>query len=282
MKKILIPTDFSENAMNAINYAIALFKDEFCRFYIMHSYDEDIYNNKILISRETLNEITKIAGKNSQIQLKKVLKQIKKLSPNVKHKFIIISANNILVDEADTIVDERDIDLIVMGTLGKTNNKKLTFGSHTLQVLKYVKCPVLGVPENCKFKVPENILFATDYNVPHKERELDFLAEISKHHQSKIHLLYISDDNELSLKQEDNLHFIKKRLAHSIAHFIATNEKNMTKTIQKYIKNRDTDILVMVNRRHSFLEQILFQDTVDKISLSVNIPFLAFQNMNRN
>ena len=131
MKKILIPIDFSENAINAVDYALALFKDELCKFYILHAYQEDIYLNKAPIPKEELKEVIRTAGKDSQLQLKNTLKLIKKLSPNSKHIFKILSANNILVDEADKVVDEKDIDLIIMGTLGKTNNKKRTFGSHT-------------------------------------------------------------------------------------------------------------------------------------------------------
>ena len=48
MRKILIPTDFSENAMNAITYAIDLFKYEISHFFIMHAYQDDIYNDETL------------------------------------------------------------------------------------------------------------------------------------------------------------------------------------------------------------------------------------------
>ena len=56
MKKILIPIDFSENAINAINYALALFKDEFCKFYILHAYQEDIYLSNVPITREIIKD----------------------------------------------------------------------------------------------------------------------------------------------------------------------------------------------------------------------------------
>ena len=140
MKKILFPTDFSQTAINAMEYAMRLFEHDFCKFYILHAYQQDIYESGVSITKEILNQVTKSASENSQKELEKTLKIIKNTASNPKHTYKIISANNILIDEVDTIVDERDIDLIIMGTRGKTNNKKLTFGSHTLQVLKYVKC----------------------------------------------------------------------------------------------------------------------------------------------
>ncbi|ARV07114.1 universal stress protein [Polaribacter sp. SA4-10] len=282
MKKILIPIDFSENANNAIKYALELFKEEFCKFYFLHAYQEGIYRSDAPISKETINEIIRTVGKESQLNLKLALKKIKNFSPNLKHTYKILSANNILVDEAEKVVDEENIDIVVMGTRGKTNDKKLTFGSHTLQVLKYVKCPVLAIPENYEFKEPNDILFATDYSMSYQQRELELLSKIATDNKSKIDVLYISDSNYLSLRQEQNKSVIKENLKNTKIHFIVTNDKNISNEIYNYIRNYEADILVMINRRHSFLENILFQDTVDKISLSIDIPFLALQNMRRN
>ena len=55
MRKILIPTDFSENAMNAIQYAIKLFKYEKCDYYIMHAYQDDIYADEDLLEKSPEN-----------------------------------------------------------------------------------------------------------------------------------------------------------------------------------------------------------------------------------
>ena len=44
MKKIILPTDFSDNALNAIDYAMQLFKDEVCAFFILNVYAPMIYS----------------------------------------------------------------------------------------------------------------------------------------------------------------------------------------------------------------------------------------------
>ena len=154
MRKILVPTDFSDNAMNAIHYALELFKYERSDFFIMHAYQDEIYADTSLLNRETLDKITKIISDKSQKQLENTLKKINEISPNPRHKYKTISSNSMLIDEADKIVNNENIDIIVMGTRGETNDKKLTFGSHTLQVLKYVQCPVLAIPENYKYSQP--------------------------------------------------------------------------------------------------------------------------------
>ena len=75
---------------------------------------------------------------------------------------------------------------------------------------------------------------------------------------------------------------IKENLKDNELNFVKSNKKDVINAIYTHLKNNQTDILVMINRRHSFLEYILFQDHVDKISLMINIPFLALQNIRRN
>ena len=116
MRKILIPTDFSDNALNALKFALELFKYNKSEFFIMHAYQDEIYADKSLMTRETLEEVTHIIANRSDKQLEKILKQIKEFSPNPRHKYNIVSANSMLINEANKIVDEENIDIIIMGT----------------------------------------------------------------------------------------------------------------------------------------------------------------------
>ncbi|MFD1163940.1 universal stress protein [Hwangdonia seohaensis] len=282
MRKILIPTDFSENAINAIQYAVELFKYEISEFYFMHAYQDDIYADEDLLDQESLDNVTAIISKNSEEKLKSTLKFTHSVSPNPRHTYHSISSNNLLVDEANKIVDEQNIDIVVMGTRGKTNDRKLTFGSHTLQVLKYVQCPVLAIPENYKYSQPRHILFPTDYMIPYKRRELKLLCEIAVPFRAVIDMLYISTSNKLSLRQKDNMAFIERELCKNTINFKIENSKHIINAIYKYITENNTDILVMVNTRYSFLESMLYQSTIDELSLNLNIPFLALQNMRRS
>jgi nucleotide-binding universal stress UspA family protein len=281
MRKVLIPTDFSDNAMNAIKYAIALFKYNISEFYIMHAYQDDIYTNETLIAKKGLDNIIETIHQNSEKGLQKTLQTIKNISPNPKYTYHLISANNLLIDEADKIVEKQNIDIIVMGTKGKTNDKKITFGSHTLQVLRYVQCPVLAIPENYVYKQPKHILFPTNYLIPYKRRELKLLCEMVYSYRAVIDMLYISISDKLSLRQKDNREFINEHLCKNKINFNVENSKHIIDTIYKYINKKQIDLLVMVNTRHSFLENILFQSTIDELSLNLGIPFLTLQNIKR-
>ena len=63
--------------------------------------------------------------------------------------------------------------------------------------------------------------------------------------------------------------------------FLQTPENGITNSINKIIKEDAIDLLVMVNQRHSYLEHILYNSTIEKIGLEIQIPFLVLQNLHR-
>jgi nucleotide-binding universal stress UspA family protein len=86
---------------------------------------------------------------------------------------------------------------------------------------------------------------------------------------------------KLSLRQEDNREFLKKELKKARLVFETTPEKDKTVAITKYILHNKIDMLVMVNTRHSHLEDLLLQSTVNTIGLHLKIPFMVLQNVAR-
>lgn len=282
MLSILLPTDFSKNSMNAITYALEFFKYEKVQFYFMHAYRNEFYDHDDLVSREVFDDVLEKVKTASQNNLDKLLEKANELAPNPRFTYHSISANNTLVEEANEIADQHNIDLIVMGTKGKSNTSNIVFGSQTFQVLKYVDCPVLAIPSNYTNTQPKRILFPTDYLIPYKRRELKLLSVLARSYRSDIDLIYISTSQKLSLRQEDNQAFIKDTLLVNKVNFSITNSKKIAETIKTHIKEKNIDMITMVNTQHSFLEDMLFPSTIDKVSLGLEIPLLAMQNTTRN
>ncbi|NJB72173.1 nucleotide-binding universal stress UspA family protein [Saonia flava] len=281
MRTVLIPTDFSENAMHAIEYATKIYKCERAIFYFLHAYADEVYGPFKKSDGESIEELKKRTKKESDKKLNEILKKITDPIANPKHQYEILSSFNSLVDAVNDFVNQINIDLVIMGTKGQTDDKKDTFGSHTVQVFKYVQCPVMAIPKDYEYKQPKRILFPTDYMLPFKRRELKLLNELAGEFKSEIHCLHITDFDFLSNRQEDNKLFLKESLPSSRLFFETTQVKNKAKAIVEYINKKNMDMLVMINSRHSIVEDMLYRSTVDKIGLNVKIPFLVMQNLPR-
>lgn len=281
MISILFPTDFSDNSMNAIRYALEFFKYENAKFYFMHVYQKDFYDHEDL-SREAYSDVMERVKAESEAKLEDLLKTVNEISPNPRFQYHSISAYNTLVEEASRTVNDKNIDLIVMGTKGKSDDRKIVFGSQTFQVLKYVQCPVLAIPSSYTDTQPKRILFPTDYLIPYKRRELKLVCDLAGSYRSIVDVVYVSKSDKLSIRQEDNQAFIKDTICKTEINFYTKNEKNVAKAIKDYINENEIDMLVMVNTQSSFLENVLFPSTIDKVSLDLKIPLLAMQNSTRS
>lgn len=279
MHKILIPTDFSGNAMNAIKYALELFKYEKSEFYILHAFADEVYDNNTILTRALFEEFRDTIKKKSDKQLEEILLIIRELSPNPRHTYEVISKFGSLIDEVNDFVDKENIDVIVMGTRGSTDNRSIDFGSNTIQVMKYVKCPVLAVPKAFAQLQLTRILYPTNYQLPYKRRELKLVSTLAKSFTAKITFLYISKFKDLSFRQQDNVAYLKNILKDNSLNFITAYGEDLIKVINEEIEKEKIDMLVMVNSRKSYLESLLYPSTVQKIGLQIQIPFLVLQNL---
>ncbi|MDC6365940.1 MULTISPECIES: universal stress protein [Flavobacteriaceae] len=281
MRTVLIPTDFSINALHALRYAQELYKCKRTCFYILHAFADEVYGEYKTTPPEKIKKVE--ATKREQVakKLEDLVKEVIGTPPNPLHSFETIASFDSLVDGINDFVNEKNIDMVIMGTKGETSNHKTTFGSYTIEVFKYVKCPVLAIPEDFEFKQPKNILFPTDYMLPYKRRELKLLGDLAGDFKSKIHCLYITDFDMLSPRQQDNKLFLERTLNRAYVFFETTAVKNKAEVIMEYIWEKEVGMLVMVNSRHSFFEDMLYRSTVDLLGLKVKVPFLVMQNLHR-
>lgn len=281
MRTILIPTDFSANAMHAIHYALQLYKCQRTHFYFLHAYADEVYGPFKKNGGAAMEEQKKTIQKNVDASLKKLEEECTEKYHNPKHIYEGVSSFESLVDAVNDFANQINVDIVIMGTQGQTANKKITFGSHTVQVFKYVKCPVLAIPENYEYQQPKKIVFPTDYMLPYKRRELKLLNSLAAEFKSEVYCLYVSDFEDLSHRQIDNKRFLQESLADAYLFFERIPVKNRGEAIMEYISKKDSNFLVMVNSRHSFLEAMLYRSTVDEIGLQPKVPFLVMQNLSR-
>ena len=280
MKKILLPTDFSENSYNAIRYAVELFSHEKCAFYLLNTYTPILYDNEYLVYSATQPTLTEIYRNNSAKGLNRILKKIKKNFPNDEHEFHKISSFNILTDEIKEQVKEKEIDLIVMGTKGATGADEILFGSNTVQAIKKAKCPLLAIPSHFDFAEPKRILLPTDFETDLPPL-LEILKDIIDHYSSKINILHVYFGAELSEDQEKRKKALGTAFKDQEHHFYSIADKSVPQAIYDFQEDNEVDMLVMVNNKHSFFENLLFRPVINEIGFHVKVPFLVIPSQKK-
>ena len=276
MKNILIPTDFSNNAWNAIKYALELFQKSTCTFHITHINQFTAYTQPRTTLLTTTEDLEESALQESKEKLEKTLKKIELLPMNAKHTFETSAIQAFFTDNIKKQVKEKKIDLIIMGTKGATGLKKLTLGSNTGDVITKVKCPVLAVPENTSYHRPKEIVFPTSYHLSYEIKVLDDLKKIAILNDSTLRFLHISSKGEkLRNEQLKNQAFLNDYFAEIEHTFHEVSGEKLEVAVQSFTDDNAIDMIAMVAKNLNFLQRILFRPVVEKISYHTDIPFLV-------
>ena len=276
MKNILFPTDFSENSWNALAYALPFFEKKRCNFYLLNVCRPPAYISGDMPYAPASDIVEKTVISPARTEMDKLLKRINKLSYNVKHNFVRLIEYNFLIDAVKNTVEEKDIDLIVMGTKGASGLKGKILGSNTGDVITRIQCPTLIIPEKAQYTKPKEIAFPTDYNLLYNIRILDNLLETGNAFDAAIRVLYVAKkDEKLNTEQQENKELLQgylKGLEHSF-HQLTNN--NLEDAIQCFTESRGIDMIVMVAKNLNYFQQIFFKPTVEEISYHTEIPFLV-------
>ncbi|MCH6234445.1 universal stress protein [Cognataquiflexum rubidum] len=159
MKKILVPTDFSECAQNAEKYAFFLAQKIDAELVFLHVINTPVDWSKLTKEQEDLFPDAKEAIAQSKKRLNELIKQAE--SDNIKSRKILIFNNT--NEKIHRFVEEEHIDLVVMGSHGVYGFKDYILGTNTYSMIRNSKVPVIVVkklPEKLKL---EKLVLATNF-----------------------------------------------------------------------------------------------------------------------
>jgi nucleotide-binding universal stress UspA family protein len=275
MKNILILTDFSDNARNAIQYGMALYDTTECAFFLLHVSPVTAHAGGEIAMYAPQEVLEGSHLKERDERMKILLSEIEYLPSNVNHTFEAMAYYDYFTDRVKCVVAEKNIDLIIMGTKGATGLKAVSIGSNTGDVLTKVKCPVLVVPENARFTKPKEIAFPTDYYLNYKVNTLKDVKELAEIHNSAIRILYIygrsGDLSPAQFKNQEFLQYYFSEIGHS---FHMMKGEKLEAAVQEFTESKGIDLIVMVAKNLNILQRVLFRPRVEKLSYHIKIPFL--------
>ncbi|MDU8885701.1 universal stress protein [Yeosuana sp. MJ-SS3] len=271
-KNILIPTDFSDNAWSALVYALKLFAEETATFYFLNS-----VRIKVSSMSNISNKLLRTMCDSALKELLELKKMAEVANNNMKHDFKVILSTEDLIIAINESVTKHNVDMIVMGTQGASGVKELLFGTNTVKVINQVKkCPVLVIPDDYNFVIPEQIAFPTDFKRFYDDKEINPLKELATLYNSKIKVLNIKTEKQLNEIQQYNLTMLKEYLEDfSCSFHIMPDYTKKAKEINVFIEDIKIDILVMVNYKHSLIDHIIKEPVIKKIGFHPKVPFLV-------
>lgn len=274
MKTIIVATDFSENANNALQYAGALAAYANASVVLFNAFQIPVHASNARISAAGVNEL---------LNLSKV--QLEKLALEASQKFGIKVDVKIKLEDLseglDALVTGVKADLVVMGMHANDWSDRL-FGNTTTAIIRSANYPLLVVPPDAVFTEVKKILYAFDSSRLTSPATLSFLSAFASRFKAEVQVFHVvkpkrsmATEIESEKKVCPEIEAALGNVTHSYKDVV---EPIVIQGIEKGVKESGADLLVMVPHKLNMWESLLNQSTTRSMCLRTNIPLLILPN----
>ncbi len=269
MKNILIPTDFSFCARNAIQYAIDCFGHKEVQYYFLNTYEQVSSSATMMVSLIDRMREDSVNG------LKNEVDYFQNILPNTAKPIISLTEYGALRNVLSKKVVDNNIDFVVVGTKGADGFDKFITGSNASDLIRAVNCPLIIVPENHRFIKIRTIGFAADFERIMNHSVSNSIDSFLQDFDSQLVVVNIrKEGEELDLEKgaaRVNLHSLFKGKRFMVSNI---ENKNIVEGINNFGKDYDIDLLVMLARKHGFFESIFRKSITKEIAMMGELPLI--------
>jgi nucleotide-binding universal stress UspA family protein len=277
MNTILVPTDFSKNAKNALDYAIGLANVTSSKLILFHVYQFPALTSEIpdMLSEA---EIERLLVR----ELKKLERYIhttstKKLTVEYAYK------RGFPVEEIRLCSERNKADLIVMGLHGSGFLKEKLIGSVSTVLITNSRCPVMIINQNVKFRNLKNIALAFDYSEIKNKTTLLLLNQFIQLFKSHIFIFNVVK-SELQAVSSISKVVDGMKLAQALEKgehsFHYSENEDILEGINKFVLEKKIDMVVMIPHKHSPLHNLFHESETKKMAFHTRIPLLTLNESN--
>lgn len=266
--RILVPTDLSDNADNALIFAKELIRNREGEITLLFTYYA-VYDFAAQATR-IIGQIEKDAKK----ALKKTIK--KHGEENILIEYSIVQGT--VETAVDAAAKKFNIDLIIMGTQGASGLKKALLGSNTADVIKESDIPVLAVPSGSKFDQIKKIVVAIELKKEDPANILQ-LMDLVDDWQLPLEIVYINKINDVDpdsgfaqLKKYLTVNFPK-----TMASYISYKADGINEGLTEYLESHPDCLLVMFSKTKSFFEQLFEKSHSVEMAYHTHVPLLVLK-----
>lgn len=259
---ILVPTDFSDTARNAIGFAMQLAAKSNAKVVLFHAQDR---TSKF--TEEEIEEQFRV--------LKKDIDSTNTFMVETQTLFRPGSLGNVI----NTVVKEKGVDLIIMGTNGASKFMNFSFGSNAAAMIDYTRCPLLVVPPQAKYHGINRLVLAVDHRMDFLQVPIARLRKMFNFLGGNIFVLsVIQPDTEnvpRAVMDVQSLNTLLNDIPHSF-HYIYTDD--VPKGLNDFANLHYADIIITLPQKHSWASKILSKSHTREMVYNVTTPILALQD----
>ncbi len=258
MTTVIVPVDFSETSLNAARYACSFLTGHYgVTITLYHSYASAKDEAETLASMEELKQ--------------------ELLATHPVNLEILAHHEDEFVLGLERAARHRNADLVIMGITGKSELEQVLFGSNTLKMAQTKACPVLIVPENASFARMKNVMLTSDFKDTLNTTPSVHIKKFLKINRPQLHVVNVDKEHYISLteKYEGEKQNLRQLLGDFNPEFYFMRYFDIEEALEQFAMDREIDLIITVQRNHSFMEKMLNSSTTKKLSFRSKVPILV-------
>ena len=277
MKIILFPTDFSENAIHASEYAGMLAEKFEANVLILNCYSTPVVS-EYQISYDIDNfvlQTKKILEENLEDFKQKFIESSSLSENRISYKIEYGFVTDSILETAKNI----NADMIVMGTKGASNVLDKWIGTTAQAVMKQAPCPVWVIPEKANVNYPQKFLYAADL-LEDEILATQKLMEFVKPLQANCKIIHIDDKFEINPNREigEKINDLKDEFKDDDNVFVRNIKRDdVVEGLEAYIQTYKPDVLALAVHEKSFFNSIFEQSVTNHFVYHADLPMLLFR-----
>jgi len=272
MKTIIVPTDFSPIATNALHYALDMAEATGSSLLLFHVYQVPISYTDVPVVLVSVEELQKTAEDRIQ-NLKKEVEHI----ATKKVKIYTETKLGNVVDELESLCNKIKPFAVVMGTKGASGLERVLFGSNTLSAIRHITWPVICVPPGRRFgNGIKKIGFACDFRDVVQSTPTDFIKKFKHEFGAELHVLNVDYKNRHfspeTPEQSALLHTLLEDAGPEY-HFI--EHEDIEDGINDFAEKNNLDLVITIPKKHKLLDGIFKPSSTKQLVYQSHVPVMC-------
>jgi len=275
MKKILVPTDFSEHSTAGLRFAIqwsTVEKIELVFIHVLHISKLPQWTDAYFLQHSE-NE-----KKKYKERLEKFVSDVYERMGRKQEKYSCVVIEGFSADVAilNYCRHRSDIDFICIATRGAGRLKRL-LGTNTGNIITKSNVPVIAIPENYQPRAFERLIYAADFH--HYKQELGKVVNFARPLKMPVEIVHFSWPDEARLDKEIIESGVNKEFGYPVRLHIEQNDAvhSVVQNLEKQIEVLKPSIAIMfTNQNKSLFQKIFLSSKAEQLSFELKIPLLVF------
>ena len=284
MKNLLLLTDFSATADNAVSYGYQLAKEIKANVLLCNVVDIPAQIPQF----ETL--VMPLPGydyslSDNEKELNKISERLEHQGPHADFRPVItcIEEAGRLSDVVTNLTQRHSIDLVIMGIHVNKGIIEWALGNHVNELIDLTKIPVLVIPKNSRYKKIRKMALAANHN--NKElNAVSLISKLAKKLNAELFLFRVLDDQhgKEEIMAERGLLTEIKKLTGEVKFSVRTAVNgSVEKQLRSLSKVEHIDLLMMIHQHKSLLSDLVLGSHSRKMAGITDLPLLVVpENIN--